>query len=109
MAEIQPSQTTLQPGGEPEPGWELVGTPPPGGDLDDHGSALQAATSVVWNGTGERSLDPMGSYHLETYLGELRRTVMTASEIASQFPCGTGPVLLIAKKIRPGLDSGENL
>ena len=45
--------------GEPEPGWELVGTPPPGGDLDDHGSALRAATSAVLNGSGKRSLDPV--------------------------------------------------
>ena len=37
----------------------------PGGDLDDHGSALRAAMSAVWNGTGERSLDPKGLCHLE--------------------------------------------
>ena len=68
MAERQPSQTA----------------PQPGGDLGDHGSALRTATSALWNGTGEHSGDPMGPYHR----GEPRRTAVTASQIASQYPCG---------------------
>ena len=57
----------------------------------------------------------MGSYHIETYLGERtylgepRRTAVTESEIALQFPRGAEPALLIAPKIRPGLESGESL
>ena len=59
-----------------------------GGGLSSwRGSALRTATPAVWIGTGERSGDPMGPYHL----GEPRRTAVTASEIASQYPGGAEP------------------
>ena len=61
-------------------------------DLDDHVSALHAATSTVWNGTGERSLDPMELCHLSQ---------RTASETA---PRGAEPALPIAQQtgLAPG-------